>query len=456
MREFYATVRFINKAATENSGTLDAKAVMNAVLRNYGGRPAEIESIVSAFFNNLSMASESIPRDPVIDLIQQNIVSPEARHLMVLTKNSAALGLLLDNNVLDHEQTQVLFGSDFPLDKTDLQVNLGSLRAHRRDVITSSLPLTARLDASLPMICQVCLNIQRVKYCMATGTTLVLVHCETLYESMYDLLNQHYTSVGAQLWVRLAFGTHSRLCPIDPSFRVIVIVEKTDAYTKLAPPLLNRFEKQVLERPDMMNAAHTALAARLKSFVNAFAGSGSAASVSRSKITHALCGYHSDLISSLALSIVTEVDAGCGWYGEYTAGQPLNWDRIYQEAVARLLWVATPEIACTLMQNQTKQRKVLEDNRVDVVEIYFSKQSHSNLPSFVDRMREVRREGKPRLTQLMTYSPLFLGAAGILKSQGTWDDISLAPFSHFRCCHLLQPPPSLLSAFRYERREGLY
>ena len=81
---------------------------------------------------------------------------------MLLTKNSAALGLLLDNHVLDHGRTQVLFGSDFPLDKTDLQV---------------------------------CLNIQKVKYCMQSGTTLVLVHCEALYESMYDLLNQHYTKV---------------------------------------------------------------------------------------------------------------------------------------------------------------------------------------------------------------------------------------------------------------------
>eukprot|EP01052_Picozoa_sp_SAG31_P002292 SAG31_NODE_80_length_27188_cov_42.623869_7_plen_2406_part_00 len=391
MREFYATVRFINRAATDNAGKLDARAVMNAVLRNYGGRPAEISNVLSTFFENLSMTKEDIAQDSVIDLIRQNIVSPEARHLMVLTKNSAALGLLLDNGVLNHEKTQVLFGSDFPLDKTDLQV---------------------------------CLNIQKVKYCMATGTTLVLVHCETLYESMYDLLNQHYTSVGAQLWVRLAFGTHSRLCPIDPSFRVIVVVEKHDAYTQLAPPLLNRFEKQVLERPDMMDSAHHMLAGRLQAFVNSFASSESGkSSVSRYKI--AFCGYHTDLIPSLSLSIVNEVLTGCNWYGEHIVGQPIDWDRVYQEAITRLLWIATPEVACTLMQNHLKQRKVLEDHQVDAVDVYFSQQSHSNLPSFVENMREVRCEGKPRLMQLMTYSPLFLGAASILQAQGTWDQVSL-------------------------------
>jgi hypothetical protein len=62
---------------------------------------------------------------------------------------------------------------------------------------------------------------------------------------LLDLLNQHYSTYGGQLYVRLAFGTHSRLCPIHPTFRVVCVVEKTDAYEKLAPPLLNRFEKQV-------------------------------------------------------------------------------------------------------------------------------------------------------------------------------------------------------------------
>jgi hypothetical protein len=42
-----------------------------------------------------------------------------------------------------------------------------------------------------------------------------------------------------------AFGTNSRLCPIHRHFRVVVVVEKAEAYTRLAPPLLNRFEKQV-------------------------------------------------------------------------------------------------------------------------------------------------------------------------------------------------------------------
>lgn len=185
---------------------------MNAILRNYGGRPSELENVINSFCQTLAFRQEEIDRASVVDLVRQNITEPDARHLMLLTKNNVALGMLFDHTILSHENATVIFGSDFPLDKTDLQI---------------------------------CLNLQRVKHCMANGVTLVLVHCEALYESMYDLLNQHYTEAGGQLWVRLAFGTHSRLCPIDPSFRVIVVVEAIDAYTKLAPPLLNRFEKQV-------------------------------------------------------------------------------------------------------------------------------------------------------------------------------------------------------------------
>ena len=130
--------------------------------------------------------------------------------MMLLTKNNAALRLLFDKELLSHTKTEVIFGSDFPGDKSDLQI---------------------------------CLNIQRIKLCMSEGWTVVLVHvrlvlcpsahtpfvywerevsvcvlilavlnapnsrilqCENLYESLYDLLNQHYSEYGGQRFVRIA------------------------------------------------------------------------------------------------------------------------------------------------------------------------------------------------------------------------------------------------------------
>ena len=141
MREFYSTVRFVNRALSMNQ-TLSPALVMNAILRNYGGRPHELERIVTQFFKCMNMSVEGVPRTSVVDLVKQNIVQQDARHLMLLTKNNAALGMLFDHDILSHEKTTVVFGSDFPLDKTDLQI---------------------------------CLNLQRVKHCMANGVTLVLV-----------------------------------------------------------------------------------------------------------------------------------------------------------------------------------------------------------------------------------------------------------------------------------------
>lgn len=68
------------------------------------------------------------------------------------------------------------------------------------------------------------MDIQVVKACMARGGTMVLVHCERLYESLYDLLNQHYTECAGKLSVRLAIGAHSQLCPLDPKFRWVRLV----------------------------------------------------------------------------------------------------------------------------------------------------------------------------------------------------------------------------------------
>jgi len=40
---------------------------------------------------------------------------------------------------------------------------------------------------------QVCRNINRIKVCMETGQTVILLNLENLYESLYDALNQVWT-----------------------------------------------------------------------------------------------------------------------------------------------------------------------------------------------------------------------------------------------------------------------
>jgi hypothetical protein len=84
LREFYSTIRFINAALAEHKKALDATTVVAAVLRNFGGRPDALESVLREFYGALGLPWSGMPVVRVLDLIRDNIAAPSARHLMVL------------------------------------------------------------------------------------------------------------------------------------------------------------------------------------------------------------------------------------------------------------------------------------------------------------------------------------------------------------------------------------
>jgi hypothetical protein len=53
LREFYSTVRHINKALQEEKRPLEGPLLMEAVQRNFGGRPSEMKTVLDTFFNSL-------------------------------------------------------------------------------------------------------------------------------------------------------------------------------------------------------------------------------------------------------------------------------------------------------------------------------------------------------------------------------------------------------------------
>lgn len=92
-----------------------------------------MERITDCFFGEIGLP---IPRHwkniAVESLILQNLSEPDARHLMLLTRNNAALSLLLDRSILKQDNIEIIFGSDFPLDQNDLQVCLNIQRVKVR------------------------------------------------------------------------------------------------------------------------------------------------------------------------------------------------------------------------------------------------------------------------------------------------------------------------------------
>lgn len=57
--------------------------------------------------------------------------------------------------------------------------------------------------------------------------------------------------------------------------------------------------------------------------------------------------------------------------------------RRFEEAVRRLLWLATPESVCRLMAEPEQCRRIQSTFGVDVAGTYFNEQSHADLPSFM-------------------------------------------------------------------------
>jgi hypothetical protein len=403
LREFYSLVKKINRDIQQlrfsgEAADLQPQQFLHSIQRNFGGRPREMERVIEIFFQKVGMLQQ-LPRlqyMPVLDLIVENLKSLQARHLMILTKNNVALSLLYDYHLVDHDNSEVIFGSDFPLDQSDLQI---------------------------------CLNIQRIKNCMAQGRTVVLIHCEGLYESLYDLLNQHYTEYSGQLYVRLAFGTSSRLCPLVKEFRVVVVVDQVEAYTQLPPPLLNRFEKQVLARQHLLTDVQRDMVMRLQAFVLSFVKCEFIAKahapmeadidpitgreIERTneddiaiRIREAFCGYHGGMLLSLAQSmdleekeslqrdknssctVTSAVTNSPEAVGELESIQAnLECKLPLQRAVERLLWCATPEAASKWMSPNDNvrlaMRRIEAEFGVNILHTYFKNQRHSNLPTFV-------------------------------------------------------------------------
>jgi len=372
MREFYSTIKALSselrqQVANGQDGALEPSTLMKVVLRNFGGRPAdETEVCVDEFFDRVGMNSQRTDRLSKEMLISQNIHEPDARNLMLLTRNNAALRLLFEARLVSHQHAEVMFGGTFPGDHSDVFVAM---------------------------------NLQRVKTFMQRPICLVMVHCDALYESLYDLLNQHYMEYGGQRYVRIAHGSMSKQCPIHKLFRIIVVVEEHDAYFNLAPPLLNRFEKQVFHRRDLMTKADQALLARVAQFWEVLVGltvrkPGLARGATTSTAARiAIPGFHQEMLASLVFSL------------RRRRLTDLSPDDMFVEARKSLVWALTPEAVCLMAARRTTQQAV----GFDIVEEYFQHQRHADLCAFMGMLfteRGLWCDPLGAQVMVMSYSPV--------------------------------------------------
>jgi len=87
---------------------------------------------------------------------------------------------------------------------------------------------------------------------MKTNNLLILKNLESIYTSLYDLLNQDFMKIDDKYYTRISFGLWKPLSHINQNFKIIVIInEKNVCYED--PPFLNRFEKHIFNLENLLN-----------------------------------------------------------------------------------------------------------------------------------------------------------------------------------------------------------
>ncbi|CAJ1075083.1 E3 ubiquitin-protein ligase rnf213-alpha [Xyrichtys novacula] len=365
LRDYYSLIKMIFALAKVSHRKPNAEEIMKAVLRNFSGRD-DVDA-VTVFSKRLKI-TPNLENISAIEFVRENIQAvgqeEDCRYLLVLTKNYAALQILQQTFFSESGQPEIIFGSSFPKDQEYTQI---------------------------------CRNINRVKICMETGQTVVLLNLQNLYESLYDALNQYYVCLGGQKYVDLGLGTHRVKCRVHKDFRLIVIEEREVVYKQFPIPLINRLEKHYLDIQTVLRTEQKRLVEELERWVKVFVTVESqrtaAAQTYKYKPADVFIGYHSDTCASVLLQVIEKQK------DSVDMSDPER--RVLDQAKLILLKCATPDSVVRL--DCTHLPKVESEN---LSRVYFEEQSNSCLADFI--LAHITQEAhcQSSFTEVTTFSRL--------------------------------------------------
>lgn len=264
LRDFYSLVKKIFNTAKRTNKEPSENDLAEAILCNFSGQKDDNDPL--SYFLDLFRNLHEVSRINTLEMIQQNLVhkkEDECRYLLLLTTNNAAL-YIVQQSIFSNTQPEIVFGSGFPKDQE---------------------------------YAQVCRNVSRVKMCMETGRTVILLNLLNLYESLYDALNQYYVYFSGQRYVDLGLGSHRVKCRVHPDFRLIVIEDQEKVYDKFPVPLKNRLEKHRVDRSTDLTPWQLKVLEKLKKWVSEFCQNES----SEFRPLDAFVGFHGDACASALL-----------------------------------------------------------------------------------------------------------------------------------------------------------
>ncbi|XP_063404431.1 E3 ubiquitin-protein ligase rnf213-alpha-like [Mytilus trossulus] len=341
LRDFYSLLKMLYAFVSKSRNKPSWQQLKHSILRNFGG--LEKSDPVNIFYSKLSglVNKHEEPNEDDPDCTSAGMIqaclsgaksSSESRYLLLLTENYGALTILQQK--ISMHNAVVIFGSSFPSDQEYTQV---------------------------------CRNINRIKVCMETGSTVILLNLENLYESLYDALNQYYVQFGGERYVDLGLGTHRVKCRVHRNFRLIVVAEKQIVYDKFPIPLINRLEKHFLSLKTMLTPCQLDLTEKLQEWAQNFCEAKVPAYMRKKKdirkIGDAFMGYHADTCAAIILHVCQEKRCNDEAVSQIEK-------EILRDAQSILLWCATPAAVWQL-----------DDKRV--FNTYFSEQHHDSLANYL-------------------------------------------------------------------------
>ncbi|MEQ2187227.1 hypothetical protein GOODEAATRI_002461 [Goodea atripinnis] len=267
LRDYYSLVKMLFAAVKATQQEPNGEQLVEVVLRNFSGQPEGFDPVL--FFQDVLQDLTEIPRPRTLEMILRNLdhgTNEENRYLLLLTTNNAALHILQQQVFAkgEYPPPEIIFGSGFPKDQE---------------------------------YAQICRNVNRVKTCMETGRTVVLLNMQNLYESLYDALNQYYVYLSKQQYVDLGLGSHRVKCRVHTNFRLVVVEDQQKVYKHFPVPLINRLEKHRVDRSTDLEAWQHCVLNKLREWIKEFSGKAN----EDFKLSDVFIGFHSDACASALL-----------------------------------------------------------------------------------------------------------------------------------------------------------
>ncbi|KAL3859950.1 hypothetical protein ACJMK2_010129 [Sinanodonta woodiana] len=365
LRDYYSLVKYIAKTLSEldtqdSTEAIKMKVINRGLQRNFGGLPSESSTLQELFKANLQSLEDY--KVPVIDLIVENIQDKMARHLMLITSGDAAFDILeqqLGN--LDREAIPV-YGSRFEEDLTD--------------------------DYNYRIL-------NKIIICMEQGLVLILKDLDSIYGSLYDMLNQNYTLVGEKKYCRVALGPYSNpMCQVHDDFRCIVLVDESKM--DLAdPPFLNRFEKQNFKFADILSQNEHVVIKDLEDWMQKLTNVPSKHFEVIDVVP--ICGV--DMIPSLVHKYFLKMKEKC----THTPDNEVV-DELTSTCKQRLLWIMKPEAVIRIgLSELGKNPKTSKEVR-NITEEYIHLPIHGGLQKYLQSKIDWTYQGPEHSKMFMIFT----------------------------------------------------